>query len=104
MGSSHGLTPNDDDADEVVLRNALGKRLRLRRKERGITMVALGRIAHCSQSFLSKVENGSIIPSIPMLYRLASALDVRPSLLLGETPQDRGSQADAGPAAERQDP
>lgn len=54
-------------------------------------MVTLGRMAHCSQSFLSKVENGSIIPSIPMLYRLASALDVKPSALLGESPRDPGS-------------
>ena len=41
-----------------------------------MTMVSLGKIAHCSQSFFSKVENESIIPSIPMLYRLARALGV----------------------------
>ena len=48
-------------------------------------MAELCQIAHCSQGFLSKVENGSATPSIPMLERLARALDIMPSALLSET-------------------
>lgn len=57
-----------------------------------MTMVDLARIAHCSQSFLSKVENGSIIPSIPMLMRITTALDVKLSLILGEGHHSLGDQ------------
>lgn len=62
----------------------LGQRLRQCRKERGLTMTALGSIAQCSQSFLSKVEGGDITPSLPMLHRLARALGIRPSFLVGD--------------------
>jgi transcriptional regulator with XRE-family HTH domain len=73
-----------DSLDEQKLRVTLGRSLRKIRKEQGMTMVVLGRASQCSQSFLSKVENGGIIPSIPMLQRLARALGVKPSSLLGE--------------------
>ena len=84
MGSIHDPWARHDDADERVLRDTLGRRLRECRKQRRMTMVMLGRVAQCSQSLLSKIENGVIMPSIPMLHRLASALDVKPSALLGE--------------------
>ena len=90
MGSAYDPAFESGDADERALRRIIGERLRLHRKERGMTMVGLGRIAHCSQSFLSKVESGSIIPSIPMLQRLARALDVKPSSLCSETHQSFG--------------
>lgn len=75
------------DADQLAeqdLRIRIGMRLRRIRKERGITMVALGQIAQCSQSFLSKVESGSLMPSLPMLHRIAHALGVGPGLFLDE--------------------
>ena len=67
-------------------------------------MVYLGRIAHCFQSFLSKVESGNIIPSIPMLQRLARALDIKPSLLCSKTYQSFGDQTDGRLIANEQDP
>lgn len=72
------------DCDEQQLRQRLGDRLRQRRKERGLTMVVLAASAQCSQSFLSKVENGSLLPSLPMLQRLARALQVKLSHFLDE--------------------
>ena len=70
--------------DEQDLRQRLGRRLRRRRKERGLTMVVLAASAQCSQSFLSKVENGGLLPSLPMLHRLSRALDVEMSFFLDE--------------------
>lgn len=70
--------------EEQQLRRRLGDRLRQRRKERGLTMVVLAASAQCSQSFLSKVENGNLLPSLPMLQRLARALHVQLSHFLDE--------------------
>ena len=67
-------------------------------------MVKLSHIAHCSQSFLSKLENGSITPSIPMLQRLARALDVKPSSLCCEIAQSLGDQTAGRLIAKEQDP
>ena len=93
MGSSYDPTPRHEDADDRILRGILSKRLRQCRKQNKLTMVMLGRRARCSQSFLSKVESGNLVPSIPMLYRLAGALDVAPSSLLREAAQSLGDQA-----------
>lgn len=82
--SLSGTVFDIDIPDEQKLRLTLGRSLRKIRKEQGMTMVVLGRASQCSQSFLSKVENGGIVPSIPMLQRLARALGVKPSSLLGE--------------------
>lgn len=57
-----------------------------------MTMVKLGHVAQCSHSFISKVESGLLLPSIPMLYRLAQALDVKPSSLCEEADQSLGDQ------------
>ena len=104
MGSAYDPAVESEDADHRALRRVIGERLSLCRKERGMTMVNLGRIAHCSQSFISKVESGNIIPSIPMLQRLARALDVKPSSLCSETHQSFGDQTDGRLIAREQDP
>ena len=104
MGSSYDLTPSHQDADERVLRGILSKRLRQSRKQNKLTMVMLGRRAQCSQSFLSKVESGNLVPSIPMLYRLAGALDVAPSSLLCEAAQSLADQAAGGWIENEQEP
>lgn len=70
------------DGDERALRTRLGTRLRSRRKERGLTMVVLAHRAQCSQSLLSKVESGVLLPSLPMLQRLSRALESEISYFL----------------------
>lgn len=104
MGSSEDPTSKSDDSDERILRSILSKRLRQCRKQNKLTMVMLGRRAQCSQSFLSKVESGNIVPSIPMLYRLAGALDVTPSSLLCEAAQSLGDHAAGGWIESEQEP
>lgn len=53
----------------------LGTRLRLARQMRGLTLKALADAAHCSESLLSKIENGKASPSLPMLHRLVEVLE-----------------------------
>lgn len=67
---STGPTPSTE-------RQALGKigtRLRLARRLRGLKLKQLADMAGCSESLLSKYENGKATPSLPMLHRLAREL------------------------------
>ncbi|MEZ5668528.1 MAG: XRE family transcriptional regulator [Alphaproteobacteria bacterium] len=52
----------------------IGGRLRLARRLRGLKMKALADMVGCSESLLSKYENGKATPSLPMLHRLAHEL------------------------------
>ena len=54
----------------------LSLRLKAARRMRGLTLKGLAGAARCSESLLSKIENGKAIPSLPMLHRLAEALDI----------------------------
>ena len=66
------------DKDELDARTAerLSTRLRMARHMRGMTLKALADAAGCSESLLSKIENGKSYPSLPMLHRLVQALDI----------------------------
>jgi len=54
----------------------LGKRLRVLRNERGLTLAQLGQQAGLSASYLSQIERGVTTPSLYRLTTIASALDV----------------------------
>jgi transcriptional regulator with XRE-family HTH domain len=60
----------------------LGARVRALRRERGLTLKALGRRAGLSHPFLSQVERGLARPSVGSMERIARALDVRAGTLL----------------------
>lgn len=77
-----------EKVDDSELRDRLGPRLRRCRRERGMTMVVLAASAQCSQSFLSKVESGILLPSLPMLQRLSRALEISMSALLDDKALD----------------
>jgi transcriptional regulator with XRE-family HTH domain len=54
----------------------LGARVRTLRRERGLTLKGLGRLAGLSHPFLSQVERGLASPSVSSVERIAAALDV----------------------------
>lgn len=62
--------PNDDTA------GSLGARVRSLRRERGLTLKALGAQAGLSHPFLSQLERGLARPSLASIERIASALGV----------------------------
>jgi transcriptional regulator with XRE-family HTH domain len=66
----------------------LGLRLRMARRTKGWTMKQLATAAGCSESLLSKIENGRNLPSLPQLHRLVQVLDTNIGWLFG----DRASQ------------
>ena len=85
-------------------RVSLGARIRQARKYRGLTTVDLGQTCHSSQSFLIKVEGGDLLPSLPMIYRLARALNIEPSSLQDRTAQSLGDQTEGAVIVRQQDP
>ena len=67
LSSNHSTTGFETD---------LGARVRALRRERGLTLKALGRLAGLSHPFLSQVERGLARPSVGSVERIAKALDV----------------------------
>lgn len=67
-----------DDKDVLDARTSerLSTRLRMARQMRGMTLKVLADAAGCSESLLSKIENGKAFPSLPMLNRLVQSLDM----------------------------
>ena len=54
----------------------IGKRLRALRNERGFTLAHLGQQVDLSPSYLSQVERGLTMPSLPKLTAIAAVLGV----------------------------
>jgi transcriptional regulator with XRE-family HTH domain len=53
----------------------LGPRLRLAREERRLSVRELARRIGCSPSLISQIERGASVPSVGVLYSLATELD-----------------------------
>lgn len=67
-----GMTTTDTAIDRQAL--AIGHRIRLLRRARGLTLVQLAELAELSHPFLSQLERGLARPSMLSLQRIATAL------------------------------
>ena len=68
----------------------LGPRLRLAREERQLSVRELARRIGCSASLVSQIERGISVPSVGVLYSLATELDTSlDHLLFGADPSRR---------------
>jgi transcriptional regulator with XRE-family HTH domain len=74
----------------------LGIRLKLARQLKGLTLREVADSAGCSDSLLSKIENGKASPSLPMLHRLAEALETNIGWMFEETDSEEGIVFRAG--------
>ena len=75
----------------------LGPRLRLVREERRLSVRELARRIGCSASLISQIERGVSVPSVGVLYSLATELDSSLDYLLFGA--DQGSRASVSGAA-----
>lgn len=66
----------------------IGTRLKHARLSRGIHLRELAETAGCTESFLSKVENDKVRPSLTMLHRIAGALGISIAKLFVEQEDD----------------
>jgi len=63
-------------AETMELGNLLGRRLKERRRELGKTMAEVAAAAAVSVGYVSSIEKGGSLPLLPVLARLAHALDM----------------------------
>jgi transcriptional regulator with XRE-family HTH domain/mannose-6-phosphate isomerase-like protein (cupin superfamily) len=73
----------------------LGPRLRLAREERRLSVRELARRIGCSASLISQIERGVSVPSVGVLYSLATELESSLDYLLFGS--DQAKRADARP-------
>lgn len=66
--------------EDARLRFELGEAVRQRREELGLTQAQLGERAGLKQPAVARFEAGGTMPTIPMLERLATALELRLSV------------------------
>ena len=89
MKSASAALQRTDDPEELVeSRRRVGIKLRLARQTKGLTLKELAHRAQCSESLLSKVENGRALPSLPLLHRLVRVLQTNISWLFEENEPD----------------
>jgi transcriptional regulator with XRE-family HTH domain len=65
----------------------VGLKMKHTRLLKGLTLKQLAELAGCSESLLSRIENGNANPSIKMMHRVARALDMPVSGLFQENVQ-----------------
>ena len=71
-------TNNHKIADyDLVLDKKFGQILHDARKEANMTQAELAKRTHTTKSYISKIENGIITPSVGAFYRIISALGMR---------------------------
>ena len=70
-------TPERAKAEEAAYSFYSGQILQDARKEAKVTQAELARRTNTTKSYLSKVENGIITPSVGMFYRIIAALGLR---------------------------
>lgn len=79
--------PADDGAGKTA--PMLGVRIRHARRVAHLTLTQVAAKASCSESLISKIENGQATPSLAMLHRIAVALDTNiAALTTEEAPPD----------------
>ena len=78
----------DTEAEVAAWLRALGKRVRLLRLTREMTQDQLAAAAGMSRSFVSLIEHGTHGVDVVRLLRLAAALDVPLTELVGTPPTD----------------
>ena len=64
--------------------SAVGKTIRALRKEKGLSQDVLSGLAGIARTHLTMIENGSKQANFETLWRLATALGMRPSELVAQ--------------------
>jgi transcriptional regulator with XRE-family HTH domain len=66
----------------------LGRRVSAHRSQLGLSQTVIAKRAGLAASYLSRIENGKIFPTVPTAQKIATALRVPLSELLGPTPSE----------------
>ena len=77
-------------ADDSAAAARLGIRMKHARQIRGMTLKAVAEAAGCSESLLSKIENGKASPSLPMLHKVVQVLETNIGWMFEEVDGEEG--------------
>lgn len=69
-------------------RLVIGQVIRRLRKDKGMTQELLSGFAGIARSHLAMIENGTKQPNFETLWRIAAALEMKPSELVAEIEQE----------------
>lgn len=72
---------------------SIGAKLKSIRKQKGLTLRALGKAANVSHSFIADIESGRSNPSLDTLDALAKALNVSIMDIIRDTDYENGQEA-----------
>lgn len=64
---------------------ALGERIRIQRKAKGLSQEALPLYCNVDRSYMGRIESDKVNITVEKLYRIASVLKCEPKLLLPES-------------------
>ncbi|MDX6768952.1 MAG: helix-turn-helix transcriptional regulator [Elusimicrobiota bacterium] len=73
--------------DEKLLSKTLGKAVRARRKNAGLTIGRLAEMVDVDAGFMTHIELGMRMPSLPTAARIAEALDISLAELFKAVPK-----------------
>lgn len=82
------VAPADENAGKQP--SMLGARIRHARRVADLTLTQVALKAQCSESLVSKIENGQATPSLAMLHRIAVALATNIAILSSEEQPSTG--------------
>lgn len=75
------VSPRERSRDQAIA-EAFGERVRAVRRDAGMTQEKLAEATGLHATFISNVERGYRVPTVPTLLRLAAGLRVKPSKLI----------------------
>ncbi|HCL3394847.1 TPA: helix-turn-helix transcriptional regulator [Pseudomonas aeruginosa] len=70
---------------DAELAQAFGTAVRALRMERGIAQESLANLAGVERSHMGKVERGEHMPTLAIIFKIASALDCSTAVLMAAT-------------------
>jgi transcriptional regulator with XRE-family HTH domain len=76
--------PEQQRSRDKALAAAFGRRVREVRTAKKLTQEALAEAAGLHPTFISNIERGYRVPSVPTLLKLAEGLQVQPSQLVDD--------------------
>ena len=83
--------PAGSTTHDAELAHAFGAAVRALRIERGIAQESLAHLAGVERSHMGKIERGEHIPSLPLIFKIASALECGATDLMAATEAQLGS-------------
>lgn len=103
MEATSNKQPNDkhESAAAEPEEIKIGMRLKHGRLVKGLRLAELAEMLQCSESYLSKVENNKVRPSLSMLHRIVHSLGMNISQLFVDEDDTGGGQIQIVRAQER---